>query len=72
MFKYVIQGSTNDRPRPMTLALTHFSDLAEFICSHAAEALDPEGKEGLTVNIIARPEADYYIHRPRGNKEAEK
>ena len=70
MFRYQIVGTTTERPRPMVLALTHFSDLAEFIQAHAAEALDPEGKEGLTVEIITRPEADYYIHRSHGKREA--
>lgn len=70
MFKYQILGSTTSRPTPMTLALTHFSDLAEFISAHAAEALDPTGKMGLTVTIVSRPEADCYIHRPRSRQEA--
>ena len=69
MFKYQITGSTIDRPHPTTLALTSYSDLAEFISAHAAEALDPNGDKGLTVEIVTRPEADYYIHRPRGNRE---
>lgn len=66
MFKFVIQGSTAERPRPVTLALTHYSDLAEYIRDHAPDALDPTGEMGLTVSVLTRPEADCFIHRSQG------
>lgn len=70
MFKYQIVARTSDRARPVTVALTHFSDLAEFIRAHAAEALDPGGKMGLSVEIVTREEADMFVHHPRGNDRA--
>lgn len=69
MMKYAIKGTTKDRPNPMTIAVTHFSDLAEFIKDHAVEALDPDGEKGLSVELITRPEADMYIYRPQSNRE---
>lgn len=69
MFKYQILGTTANR-RPMTIALTHFSDVAEYIAAHAAEALDPTGEKGMTVTVISRPEADRFIVPPREDKEA--
>ena len=70
MFKFQIVAETKGRPRPTVIALTHFSDLAEFIRDHAAEAIDPEGKMGLKISIVSRPEADMFVYRPRG-KEGE-
>ena len=69
MFKYVIKGTTKDRPFPSTIALTHYSDLAEYIKEHAVEALDPTGEQELTVELVTRPEADLYINRPKSNRE---
>lgn len=67
MFKYQILASTKDSPRAVTIALTHYSDLAEFIAAHAAEALDPDGSMGMQVHIVERAEADKFAHRPRSN-----
>ena len=69
MFKYQIMGVTNTSPRAITVALTHFSDIAEFIAAHAAEALDPDGALGMKVTIVERAEADRFAYRPRGNRE---
>ena len=67
MFKFQILASTNDKPRASVIALTHFSDLAEFIADHAAEALDPDGALNMQVTIVERAEADRFAYRPRGN-----
>lgn len=69
MFKFQILASTNDKPRASVIALTHFSDLAEFIADHAAEALDPDGTQGMSFHVIERQEADKFTDRPRGNPE---
>ncbi len=69
MFKYQIMGVTNTSPRAITVALTHFSDIAEFIAAHAAEALDPDGSQGMSFHVIERQEADKFTNRPRGNPE---
>ncbi len=71
MFKYAITGRTNKRTRSKVLALTPYSDLAQFIADHAKEALDPDGKEGLTVEIVTRPEADLFIPPPRTSEQEE-
>ena len=47
MFKFQILASTNDKPRASVVALTHFSDLAEFIAANAAEALIVQRKGAL-------------------------
>ena len=65
MFKYQIKGSIYKKTRPVTIALTNYKDIAEYILEHAAEALDPEGEHGLTVELITHPEADLYIFQPR-------
>lgn len=69
MFKFQILASTNDKPRSSVIALTHYSDLAEFIADHAAEALDPDGALDMKVTIVERAEADRFAYRPRGNRE---
>ena len=69
MFKYQIMGVTNTSPRAITVALTHFSDIAEFVATHAAEALDPDGSQGMSFHVIERQEADKFVNRPRGNPE---
>ncbi len=69
MFKFQILASTNDKPRASVIALTHFSDLAEFIADHAAEALDPDGTLNMKVTIVERAEADKFAYRPRGTRE---
>ncbi len=68
MFRFQIIASTKTSPRPVTVALTHYSDLAEFIADHAAEALDPDGSAGMQVHIVERAEADMFIHRPRSKE----
>lgn len=70
MFKYQIMGVTNTSPRASVIALTHYSDLAEFIADHAAEALDPDGALDMKVTIVERAEADKFAYRPRGTREA--
>lgn len=70
MFKYQVIGTSRKR-RPMTIALTHFSDIADYIAAHAVEALDPNGENGLTVSVVTRPEADLFIVPPRENKPVE-
>lgn len=69
MFKYQIMGTTNTSPRAITVALTHFSDIAEFIADHAAEALDPDGSQGMSFHVVKRQEADKFVNRPRSNPE---
>jgi hypothetical protein len=69
VFKFQILASTNDKPRASVIALTHFSDLAEFIADHAAEALDPDGALDMKVTIVERAEADKFAYRPRGTRE---
>lgn len=69
MFKFQIVATTNDKPRASVIALTHYSDLAEFIANHAAEALDPDGALEMRVTIVERPEADKFAYRPRSNRE---
>ena len=68
MFKFKIKAQTADRTHPITVALTNYIDLAEFIRDHAAETIDPTGENHMTVEIITRPEADYFV-RPRSNEE---
>lgn len=72
MFKYQILATTKNKNRPITVALTHFCDLAEFIADHAAEALDPDGTEEMRVHIVERTEADMFINRPRCGREEQK
>lgn len=69
MFKYQIMATTNATPKAITIALTHYSDLAEFIAAHAAEALDPSGSANMQVHIVERAEADMFVHRPRAKRE---
>ncbi len=69
MFKYKVKAQTADRAHPITVALTNYIDLAEFIRDHAAESLDPTGEMGMTVEIITRPEADYFVSRHRDTEE---
>ena len=67
MFKYQVRGTTNDR-KPMLIALTHFSDIAQFVADHAAEVLDPTGERGMRVEVVYRPEADRFITPPRSTE----
>lgn len=62
MFRYSINGKMNELKRPLVIALTDYTDIAEYIASHAAEALDPDGTRGLEVSIVDRPEASCFIH----------
>lgn len=69
MFRYAVKGTTKERPRPMVIALTNYSDLAEFIKDHVAEALDPDGAMDLSAEVVTRPEADMYIFRHQSKQE---
>lgn len=71
MFKFQILATTNNKPRASVIALTHYSDLAEFIAAHVAEALDPDGALDMKVTIVERAEADKFAYRPRSNNQEE-
>lgn len=68
MFKYQIRGITNGR-KPMVIALTHFSDVAQLIADIAPKALDPTGEKGMRVEVVYRPEADNFIKPPRRTED---
>lgn len=71
MFKYTIKGKVDAKDKPITIALTSFRDIAEYVRDHAAEALDPSGEYGMTVSIIEHPDADCFIYPSRGSSGGE-
>ena len=70
MFRYCIRGKVNGLDRPVTLALTGYSDLAAYIRDHAVEALDPDGEHGFSVELVETPDAFVRtLPRRRTSKE---
>ena len=61
MFKYSILGKDNRRKYPFTVCVTNYLDLAEYIVANGANALDPDGKQGLELYMQNRVAAEYLV-----------
>lgn len=73
MFRFAIMGRMPRVQRQLTIALTDYADVAEYILEHAAEALDPDGSNGLEIELTETREAANLIrHRKNSNNIAEK